>query len=469
MERLGLEALLERRASTARSARSPWPASSPAWRRRARSAPAGAGCASVRRSARLGVDFERMSTAPLPRLRCPDVAPRDDRGASVRPGDGSVRPAPHGDALRPDHPEGERRPRARPDAATPRRSVRIARLTLGLVPTARASCAAPRSSPARSMKTGPWRRCSRPWARRRTAGSDGRGHRHRGQHRLAARNGTRYLAVSRERTRRFDPELAQAIETRSRRTVHVHKVVDPDSEEARLYCYSEARAKKERGIANRFAARFEGELKKLHDGLGRPRPARARPGLAAPRPHRGEEPRRRRALRHRRHRRRQRREGAGRHLEAPSARRFHDHPSRRLLPAHQCRGLGRGGAVADLYLAHRRRGRDRSLKSELGLRPIFNQTQRRSDGHLFITVIAYDGADHPSPPRRAGRARQLGQPQSYPRRTAARHRNLPAQGPPPSTFERPHAPNPGNWKSIARSHSTRTRRRSENDRLNPDA
>ena len=84
-------------------------------------------------------------------------------------------------------------------------------------------------------------------------------------------NGTRYLAVSRERTRRFDPELAQAIETRSPRTVHVHKVVDPDSGEARLYCYSEARAKKEQGIAERFAARFEGELKKLHDGLGRPR------------------------------------------------------------------------------------------------------------------------------------------------------------------------------------------------------
>ena len=31
----------------------------------------------------------------------------------------------------------------------------------------------------------------------------------------------------------------------------------------------------------------------------------------------------------------------------------------------------------------------RSLKSELGLRPIFHQTQKRSDGHLFITVIAY--------------------------------------------------------------------------------
>jgi len=31
----------------------------------------------------------------------------------------------------------------------------------------------------------------------------------------------------------------------------------------------------------------------------------------------------------------------------------------------------------------------RSLKSELGLRPIFHQKEGRSDGHLFITVLAY--------------------------------------------------------------------------------
>ena len=40
--------------------------------------------------------------APVPRLRCPDGAARGDRGASVRSGDGSVRAALHGDALRPD-------------------------------------------------------------------------------------------------------------------------------------------------------------------------------------------------------------------------------------------------------------------------------------------------------------------------------------------------------------------------------
>ena len=31
----------------------------------------------------------------------------------------------------------------------------------------------------------------------------------------------------------------------------------------------------------------------------------------------------------------------------------------------------------------------RSLKSELGLRPIFHRKPHRAEGHLFITVIAY--------------------------------------------------------------------------------
>ena len=113
-------------------------------------------------------------------------------------------------------------------------------------------------------------------------------------------NGYRYLVVSRERARRFDPDLAIALETRSRQTVHVHKVVEADGGELRLYCYSEARAKTEQGIAARFAARFEGELRKLHDGLKRPRTRkRLDHELAADRPDQGEEPQCRGALRHR--------------------------------------------------------------------------------------------------------------------------------------------------------------------------
>jgi transposase len=31
----------------------------------------------------------------------------------------------------------------------------------------------------------------------------------------------------------------------------------------------------------------------------------------------------------------------------------------------------------------------RSMKSELGMRPVYHQKEYRSDGHLFITVMAY--------------------------------------------------------------------------------
>jgi hypothetical protein len=41
----------------------------------------------------------------------------------------------------------------------------------------------------------------------------------------------------------------------------------------------------------------------------------------------------------------------------------------------------------------------RSLKSELGLRPVFHQKEDRADGPLFITVLAYQcvqGTTHPT-------------------------------------------------------------------------
>jgi len=31
----------------------------------------------------------------------------------------------------------------------------------------------------------------------------------------------------------------------------------------------------------------------------------------------------------------------------------------------------------------------RSLKSELGLRPIYRRTEAQIDGHLFVSVLAY--------------------------------------------------------------------------------
>ena len=84
-------------------------------------------------------------------------------------------------------------------------------------------------------------------------------------------NGYRYVAVSGERTRHFDPEAALRIETASKHHVHLHKVLCDDGQEVRLYCFSEARAAKERGIVERFAQRFETALTELSEGLSKPR------------------------------------------------------------------------------------------------------------------------------------------------------------------------------------------------------
>lgn len=94
-------------------------------------------------------------------------------------------------------------------------------------------------------------------------------------------NDYRYLVVSRERQRRFDVEAAQAHRTRGGETVHLEQVADAGAGEVRLYCYSAARAGKERAIAERFTARFEQGLAALNEGLSRPHTAMSPAGAPA--------------------------------------------------------------------------------------------------------------------------------------------------------------------------------------------
>ena len=79
----------------------------------------------------------------------------------------------------------------------------------------------------------------------------------------------RYIVVSRERTRAFDAEKAKSIPTRSGQELQLHEVKGED--ETRVYCRSKARVQKEEAIVKRRMARFEGNLKKLSEGLTRPR------------------------------------------------------------------------------------------------------------------------------------------------------------------------------------------------------
>ena len=202
--------------------------------------------------------------------------------------------------------------------------------------------------------------------------------------------GYRYLVVSRERTRHFNAETARRIENASRNGVYLHKVLSDDGQEVRLYCFSEERAAKERGIAERFARRFESALAQLSEGLSRPR-TQKRPDKVWQRIGRLQEQSR----------------GIAQHYDVEvdtdesgqraTSVRF----TRRTRPGTMMTHPGvyclRSSetdwdettlwrtyvTLTDLEAVFR------SLKSELGLRPIYHHKAIRADGHLFITVIAY--------------------------------------------------------------------------------
>ncbi len=206
---------------------------------------------------------------------------------------------------------------------------------------------------------------------------------------LRARGG-RYLVVSRERARHFDPEAALRIETASKHGVQLHKTLSDDGRETRLYCFSEQRAAKERGIAERLARRFEDALNKLSEGLSKPR-TRKRVDQVWQRIGRLKEQSR----------------GIAQHYDIAldtdptgqraAAVRF----TRRALPGSMMTHPGvyclrssetdwdEATLWRTYFMLTDLEAVFRSLKSELGLRPIYHHKPIRAEGHLFISVLAY--------------------------------------------------------------------------------
>jgi transposase len=203
-------------------------------------------------------------------------------------------------------------------------------------------------------------------------------------------HGYRYLVVSRERQRQFDAAAATALTTASGDALAIQRVVDADAEEVRLYCFSECRARKEEGISERFTQRFEAALHALHEGLARPRTTKAIDKL-------WERIGRLKATSH----------GVGQHYaieivadatgktaqairweRQPVAGSMLTHPGVYCLRTNEmtwdAERLWRTYVtLTDLESVFR------SLKSELGLRPVYHRTEGRVDGHLLISVLAY--------------------------------------------------------------------------------
>jgi hypothetical protein len=202
--------------------------------------------------------------------------------------------------------------------------------------------------------------------------------------------GYRYLVVSRERERRFDAEGAESLTTASGDTVRLVRELSADGQEVRLLCHSPGRAQKETGIMARFCDRFEAGLTKLAQGLST--------GRGEKHPDRIQE---------RIGRLKASSRGAGQHytvtLEIDDAKpqvtglRWEKTPVPGTMltdPGVYCLRTNELTWDAERLWQTYMMLTDleavfRSLKGELGLRPIFHSKEARSDGHLFISVLAY--------------------------------------------------------------------------------
>ena len=199
-----------------------------------------------------------------------------------------------------------------------------------------------------------------------------------------------YLVVSREQKRNFDPEKAQVLQTSTGEQLRLYQEPSKEGTEVKLYCYSEARAQKEAGIAKRFAERFEQALEKLHAGLSRPRARKSITGVWQ-----------------RIGRLQEQSRGISRHYQVEV---IPDAPGTRATAVTWKRLPLQGTMMTHpgVYCLHSNKtdwdaktlwrtyirltdieSVFRSLKSELGLRPIYHQTPIRTEGHLFISVLAY--------------------------------------------------------------------------------
>jgi transposase len=200
----------------------------------------------------------------------------------------------------------------------------------------------------------------------------------------------RYLVVSREKGRQFDESQTTETTTKSEETIRIQRVLSEDGSEVRLYCHSEKRQEKETAMTKRFTERFEQGLVKLAAGLEKKRGNKNRDKLSE-----------------KIGRLKEKSHGIGQHYtitiacdesgtkatsltweKTPVDGTQFTHPGVYCLRSNETTWdeatlWQTYTMLTDLEAVFR------SLKSELGLRPVFHHKEERTEGHLFITVLAY--------------------------------------------------------------------------------
>jgi transposase len=190
-----------------------------------------------------------------------------------------------------------------------------------------------------------------------------------------------YIVVSRKKKIDAPPEMV-AVREDNRRCIHAG-IIRTDNE-ATLICHSTDKEIKETGIQNRFEKRFEEELTKVHNTLNKKHGTKNYDKVL--------EKIGRLKERYKRIARRyeitvEKNSNLATSVAWQRKQEEH-HPGMYALRSNRLDFTEQEffnifSMLTDIEDAFR------SMKSELGLRPVYHQKEHRTDGHLFITVIAY--------------------------------------------------------------------------------
>ena len=201
--------------------------------------------------------------------------------------------------------------------------------------------------------------------------------------------GYHYVVVSKLRERQFDPALATSVQSAGGVMIGLQRVQGAQGE-VLLYCHSPAREEKDRAIDTAKASGLEAALNKLQASLSKPRGTQ---GVATFMQRLGQA--------------KQRYARAARHYEITVA----TDPEGKLVTAITwVKHILPGSAAAHpgvyclrttlveqdnatlwrtYIMLTELESVFRTLKTDLGLRPVFHRVDRRVEGHLFISVLAY--------------------------------------------------------------------------------
>jgi len=205
-------------------------------------------------------------------------------------------------------------------------------------------------------------------------------------------HGYLYLAVSRERHAQDprDQDEAVLIREAGQGKVTVYRAIDAETGETRLYCYSDQKAKKEQAIRNRFHVRLEEALDKLNAGLDKKGTLKNYAKILE---------------RIGRLREKNSRVASGYRIEVIADDEKNNATGIEWQRQPQSEQKDQHGGVYCLRTNIKNWSEEqlwttymmltgieatfRSLKTDLGLRPVYHQKEDRVTGHLFITLLAY--------------------------------------------------------------------------------